>query len=403
MIWSFALLACGSSEEPLPVAVLTPSDFEIRVAAHGALEARESTLVATPAFSTSQTVGWIVEEGVRVKAGDPVVEFDTTDLVRSLEGGRAGLETARTRIVQRRAALVLEEASALASISRVDIDLRMSKLRITDSESVSAIDREDARVAVERAEIALGTAHTALETLRLQARADIELLELEVADQEHRLTEFETQLEQATVHAPTDGLAIPYRRVGSVCWPGSRLVSLPDLSTMQVVAWVPEVDAPLVHIGQAATVVLDAYPDAPLAGTVTKVADLAIVPPSDDDDDDEQEGGAEPSKQLRLVIALERPAGDERVKLKPGMTVRADLLVVDRPAALSVPIQAVEHDAGGSFVRVGGLAGWSRQAVQLGPENALRVVVEGGLVAGQTVALADPAAWDAGLRPAAVP
>lgn len=404
MPWFLALLACGPTDDPLPIAVVAPADFELRVTAHGELEARVNTFVSTPPFPSSMTVGWIVEEGTRVAVGDPVVEFETTELKSQLESARAGLETERTRIVQRRARLTLDEAQAKSSIDKIAIGLRLAQLRVTDSDTVSRIDREGALVDVERASLAVAKAERDLSTLRAEAAAEIELLEVAVADKERRLARMEEQLAQAVVVAPAEGLAITYRRVGSVCWPGSRLLTLPDLDTMQVVAWVPEVDAPHVHVGQRASVVLDAYPDAPIAGEVTRVADLPVTGGSEWDDDDE---GQDEAKRLRVEVAITPPAPDPSRRipmvLKPGMTVRADLLVEARPAALAVPLQAVQRDDTGPYVQVSGLGGWSRQPVTLGPENALRVVVEQGLEAGQTVALADPERWASGERPAALP
>lgn len=395
MTWWLGLFGCAGVGEPVPVAVALPGDLEVRLSAHGEFEAKNSLMVHAPAFSRPQTIGWIVAEGVEVREGDPLVEFDTAELIQQIQSAEAGLESERTRIAQRLDRLAIERADASAAIVRAELDRDMARLRVTDSEAVPAIEREGARVAVERAEIALAKARTAARTVELEARSEVDLLRLQVQAKEARLATLRAELEQAVVRAPMDGLALPRAwNVGNVVWPGYGLVSLPDLSEMIVVAKLPEADVYKAFVGQDAWVVIDAYPTVRIPARVTQVAEMPVVP---------RRRGNQPvklaQKLLEVRLEIDPPTGDGSPRLRPGMTVRADLLVEARQAALRVPIQAIRSEADGPSVLVRSLGGWSRRTVTLGPENALEVVVEDGLAAGDVVALADPDAWAAGDRP----
>ncbi len=149
---------------------------------------------------------------------------------------------------------------------------------------------------------------------------------------------------------------------------------------MQVEAYVHEVDTPRIEAGQQARVTLDAYPDAPVEGTVDKVADLAVA------------RGEDEVKYLEIQVAL----SESRPEMKPGMTVRVDLLLASVPKARSVPIEAVFHDDEGAWVHVAERGGWARRAVETGIENDTHVIVSSGVEPGDRIALVDPAAWAAG-------
>jgi HlyD family secretion protein len=393
------LVGCGADRPDLPTAVATRAPFEVRLSVQGEMEAKTSSVVVCPDFDVSTKIGWLVEEGTRVKKGDKLVEFDTAEMEDNLESARSALEVARTKIEQNAAQLRLRLADAEAAIRGVELDLRMAKMRVTESETVPLVDREEAKANAVRAEMAIEAAKSALETTRLQARAELQLLELEVEENERNVAKLERQLAQAVLVAPTDGLTILAERwdgkikVGTQPWSGSPLVTLPDLGAMQAVAWVHEVDSPRVALGQTALVVMDAHPASPVEGTVAKVADLAVA------------RGEDQIKHLKVTLEL----SETNEKMKPGMTVRANLLVEARPDALSVPIEAVHEADGERYVHLAGLAGWSRQEVVLGPRNDTHVVVEQGLEDGAVVALVDPEAWASGevdaatTKPAAEP
>lgn len=386
MTWWIALLACGGSSQEIPTATAQRGTFDVRLSVQGELSAKTSTTVSTPDFDVNAKIAWLAEEGTRVKKGDKLVGFDTAEMEQQLENARSALEVAQTKIEQNDAQLKLKLVDAEAAIRGVELDLRMAKMRVTESETVPLVDREDAKANAQRAEMAIDAAKSALETTRLQAAAERQLLQLEVEEQQRNVAKLERQLAQAELFAPTDGLVILYERwdgkvkVGSQPWSGQTIVTLPDLSAMEAVVWVHEVDSPAVAVDQTADVVMDAHPGSPTHGRVAKVADLAVP------------RGEDKIKHLKVTLEL-----DETTELmKPGMTVQANLLLSSLPDVVSVPIEAVQRADGATWVYVRGLGGWTRQDVVLGARNDVAVVVEDGVAEGDVVALVDPEAWERG-------
>lgn len=383
-MWLLTLLACLGPGTPLPTAHSEGGTFEVRLSIHGELDAKNSEQITTPDFNSRPEIGWIIEEGTQVKKGDKLVAFDTADMERKLETAEIGLNLARTKIAQESAKLRLKLADAKAAIKEAELDLELARMRRTDSDTVPLVEREQAKVSETKSEMAIVAARANLETVRLASEAETQLQQLDLDRNSRKVEDLRKQIEKAELLAPTDGIALLNTRwddtkwkVGSNPWTGASLIKLPELSTMEVKAWVHEVDTPQIEKGQAAIVTMDAHPDAPVVGTIEKVADLAVA------------RGEDEVKYLEIKVAL----SESRPEMKPGMTVRVDLLLASHDDVVSIPIEAAVKDEEGSFVNTAALAGWSRQPVVLGAENDTHVIVTSGLEAGTEVALVNPETW----------
>jgi len=390
MWWWCWVLGCGGASESLPTAPVRDGTFEITLSVPGELEAVEETLLLAPRFQGRLEIAWMAEQGTRVEQGDRLVVFDRDELLKKLDVARTELELARTKIEQGRTKLSLAVDEKEADIERATLDLRLAGMRRTDSDTVPLVEREEARISETKAKMAIDAAQGALASVELEARAEAQLLQLEVARREREVVELEEQIDKTVITAPTAGVVLLEEKwdgvwtVGSRPWASAELISLPDLAAMKVAAKVHEVDAPRVAVGQAARVELDAYPGQLLEGEVVSVADLA-VPQGDDE-----------IKYLDIEVALT----GENHDLLPGMSARVELVLDTVDEVAWVPIEAVfRDDADEAWVFTESLTGWSRAEVATGVHNDTHIVVE-GIEPATRVALIDPTAAEE--RPAAV-
>jgi RND family efflux transporter MFP subunit len=165
-------------------------------------------------------------------------------------------------------------------------------------------------------------------------------------------------------------------QVGDQVFPGQPLVTLPDVSEMDARFQVRETDVHHLRLGLPARVVVRAYPGLELPARVSLLGTLAREPGP---------GGGE--KTFQVTARLER--SDER--LRPGMTVRVEVLVDRVEGALLVPLPAVFSRPGGSFCYVERrLGGWGEREVKTGLAGAERIQVLEGLSEGERVSLAVP-------------
>lgn len=396
--WLLGLAGCGwSAGVAPPTAVAARGPFDVTLAVQGELEARKQQAINTPDLDISIKINWLVEDGKRVETGEKLVEFDRVELQKALEAAQDTLVIAETKITQTRSQLEVRLDDAQADVVRAELALARAQMQLTESETVPRVTREGAKLDVREQEMAIDRAKSTLKATRLQGEAEIALLTLEAANARREVEDVQRQLSETTLYAPGPGLVIRDRtwrggqmtmvEVGDTVWGGSGLMSLPDLTTMQVLAWVHEVDSARVAVGQKASITLDAHKGTVHRGEVQKVADLAVA----------RDRGAA-ARHLKVTLGLEATTPE----MKPGMSVRADLLLQHLEDVVTVPLEATHRGEEEAWVWTrGGIGGWQKSVVTLGAESDTHVVVTGGLDGGEVVSLVDPEKWAAGDRPGA--
>ncbi|TFG58142.1 MAG: HlyD family efflux transporter periplasmic adaptor subunit, partial [Candidatus Aminicenantes bacterium] len=118
--------------------------------------------------------------------------------------------------------------------------------------------------------------------------------------------------------------------IGTMNNPGTVLLTIADLSVMEVEVEVDETDVIGVGLGQESNIRVDAFPETVFKGKVTEIGSSALQRTT---------GGVstQESKDFKVVITLENPSK----KLKPGLSASADIIVAEKKQALAVPISAL--------------------------------------------------------------
>jgi multidrug efflux pump subunit AcrA (membrane-fusion protein) len=171
-------------------------------------------------------------------------------------------------------------------------------------------------------------------------------------------------------------------RAGDRVTPSQGIVTIPGLARMRAEASVREADVHRVRPGQAATVRVEAFPDASLAAKVVHVGTLART--SADRPGDE--------KRFELVVELEPSDLD----LRPDMSARVEVAVGERRDVLLAPVNAVFEREGARVCHVLGLFGAETRPVELGESDDVFVEVRSGLAEGERLALLDAGATPSG-------
>jgi HlyD family secretion protein len=148
-----------------------------------------------------------------------------------------------------------------------------------------------------------------------------------------------SQLDDTVIRAPIDGVVIgkPIPAGQTVAQGISNpmvILTVADLSQMQIETQVDESDIGKVTVGQKATFTVDAYPGKVFSGVVSSVSQKAIV-------------------QQNVVyygVIIDVDAGDG--ELKPTMTARVSIGVGESKNALTVPLAAVKSNKNQQYVVV---------------------------------------------------
>lgn len=392
---ALAALAFGATYLPLsglsvgmagvPTERIEPRPFARRVTAEGELRAVRATPVSIPPGVPGPfRIGWLAEDGVRVRSGDVILRFDPSEVEKELAEAADDLASARLEAEKQR-------AEDLAEIRKLERDLELAREELSNARQFQKKDelvfsRSEIVESEIDQELALGReehkrgARGRRETL---GRAGLELLGIRMRQAEARIQRARQSLSALSVTAPHDGVLVLKRnwrgetpRVGDQVWNNQVMAEIPDLSAMEAEVFVLEADAGGLAPGRPAKVVLESRPGVEHAARIARVESLA-----------KPRFRGSPVQYFGVVLALD--GTDPRI-MKPGQRVRAALLLDERPRALTVPRQAVFEREGKMVVYKSDGKDLEPVEVALGPGSAGRVVIESGLAAGDVVALVDP-------------
>ncbi len=362
-------------------------DFARWVSADGVLRAVESTAIAVPRLVQAPLrLAWIAPEGTLLAPGDVALKFDPTDVERTLVDRRADLESNGLKLGKQRA----EAESRLGNLDR-DAEIAGEELRHArefaskDTTIFSRVEIIESQIDQDLAAEELASARTARRREEATADADRQLLALERRDIETDLERARRIADSLAVRAPHDGYLVYQRdwrgdppRVGDTVYPGQELAEIPRLGEMEVEAFVLEADAGGLVEGKAARVDLEAHPGRVYRATIRQVDKVA-----------KPRHRGSPVQYFAVVLKLE--TSDSKL-MKAGQRVRAEILLDDLHGVLTVPRQAVFERAGQPVVYRRTGKGFEPVAIETGATGRGRVVVSGGLSAGDEIALEDPTA-----------
>ena len=194
---------------------------------------------------------------------------------------------------------------------------------------------------LDKARLELDKARERLDNLARTRENELTVVRLEFEQAELSLRKIMKEIDSMTVTAPAGGLALVAEdwqsgrklQVGDQVWEGQTVVEIPDLSTLQVRAYVHDADALELRPGLPAEVALDALPDRIFRARLGALAEAAKAATRDSR-----------LKQFRLQV--EFLDADPR-RMKPGMTARVRVPIV-HPDALVTPRVAVRLNRQGA-------------------------------------------------------
>ena len=141
----------------------------------------------------------------------------------------------------------------------------------------------------------------------------------------------EAIISQKLVRAPFDGeLGVRKVEVGQYLTAGTQIVSLTDLSVLFANFTVTEKDSGNLKVGQIVRIAVDAYPGRTFEGKITTIEPQI----------------ATDTRNIRVQATIQNP---DRI-LKPGMFVTTNVVLPDRPPAVTVPETSVDYTLYGDSV-----------------------------------------------------
>lgn len=315
-----------------------------------------------------------VRIGDEVQPGQVIAQIDPSDFFHKVKEIEAKLAQAKAQLSELEAGARPEELreaeeAVKQAHSRFD-NARLQRERVEalfkrQVISKKEMDLADMEYNVSQAQLAASEQRLLL--VKEGARREVrEASQAKVKEIEALLAQERIKLGQTSIVAPFRGqISKRYVDVGALVSPSTPLVNLVHTDTVKVIAHVLEKDIPRVRPGMKTKIEAQAFPGEVFEGRIARV------------------NSALDQATRTLQTEIEIPNPDHR--LKPGMFVRLEIVLAEKPDALVVPKYAVmeEGTARWVFVVTGNQA--VRRPVRIGLEQYPDVEVLEGVTEGERV------------------
>ena len=294
---------------PVLTARVTTQDIVAKVTANGKIQAENK--VEMSALVQGQVVNLAVREGDKVKKGDFLLQIDRNRAAAEEAGSSAALK-----------ASLSDRDSAKENMAQAERDFERAR-RNYEARITSEADFQRAQSGLETARSAFEAAQNRVDQMRAGLSANRDTLS------------------KTTVRAPIDGVVTTLRVkagevtvIGTMNNPGTQLLTVSDMSTVEAVLMVDETDTPTVQIGQKALLNIDAYPGRTFDGLVTEVGNSPILK-----DDPDLQGLTTTSDAINFKVKVKVEAPPPSIR--PGFSVTADIITDVKQKVAAVPLAAV--------------------------------------------------------------
>ena len=317
LLGAAVLLLLQSKPEVQSTTVLQtyPSQQYLQLTASGYVVAQRRAAVASKA--TGRLIELLVREGSLLKKGELIARLDASDVQAALGTVQAGVRQAEAGVRQAQAGV----RQAEVELANADAELQRSKgLQAQGFVSPQALDANQRRLDAARAGQAAAQAGVA------QAQAGVAQAQALVKVQQ-------VNRDYTEIRAPFDGVVLNKNaNVGDIITPFSNaagsqgaVVTMADLSTLEVEADVSEGSLSKATLGQPVEITLDALPGMRFRGQVA-----GIVPTVD-------------RAKATVVTKIQFEKLDSRIL--PEMSAKVSFLSQAPSAADQLPVLAVNPKA----------------------------------------------------------
>jgi RND family efflux transporter MFP subunit len=328
---------------PVEVARVQHGPMELKRSFGGALEARAQFVVAPKVSGRVERI--YVNIADIVERGQVVAELDNDEYIQAVAQARANLDVAVANVAGAKSALDIatRELERTATLRKRGIasESQYDTARANHAEKKSQLEVTNALVT--RAESALRTANIQLGYTKVTAGW--------TGGSDRRI------------------VAERYLDEGQTVAANANLLRIVEIDPINAVVFVTERDYSRLTTGQPAILTTDAYPGQRFEGRIERIAPVF----------------REATRQARVELTV----ANSDVLLKPGMFIRATVVLAQVADAMSVPEPAITLRDGQSGVFVvnegGKTVAW--RSVETGIRDNGRVQVSGKGVSGRVVVL----------------
>jgi biotin carboxyl carrier protein len=278
-------------QQQIPVTKVRQSDVVVRSFARGELRAvRSYTLLAPNLFGTVQ-VTKLAPLGAFAREKDLVVEFDDSEVNSRIEEKQLELDQIDEQEKKQRADLAIRNNQDQVELLRARYGVRRAELEVKRNELLPDIDKKKNLLNLDEANRRLKQLESDIKSRQEQAQAEMAVLAQRKSKAALEMARERLRLSQVKLLSPMSGLVairqnrqggfsfpgmqIPDVREGDQVQPGMQIADILDLSELEVMAKIGELDRANLNDGQDVLMRLDAVGDKVFHGKIKSMSGTA--------------------------------------------------------------------------------------------------------------------------------
>ena len=282
--------AMPQRQASIPTTKVRQGDVVVRSFTRGELRAvRSATLSAPNLFGTVQ-VTKMATLGAFAREKDLVVEFDDAEVISRLEEKQLEIDQIDEQLKKSGADLSIRNNQDQVELLRARYAVRRSDLEVKRNELLSVIDAKKNSLTLDESKRRLKQLESDIKSRQEQAQAELAVLMERRNKSILELNRERARLSQVKLLSPMSGLVaikqnrgsammfgaqLPDIREGDQIQPGIPVAEVLDLSELEVVAKVGELDRANLHEGQDVIMRLDAIANKSFTGKIKSMSATA--------------------------------------------------------------------------------------------------------------------------------
>lgn len=402
------LSSCADIAVPIITYDIQKSDYLDVVRSVGTVQAVTTYPVMSPRVS-GLTITWLAKDGALVNEGDTVCILRSETLERNLDAQRISLEQLQTDLIN----LEMTNASNMAKLE-MDVETNKTSMSITELDSLQrkflpAVQQKLLDLKFQQAEIAQSKLLKRVASTRSLASSDVRRLKSSISSTEAQIKTTESQLSKLSLVAPKSGIIMRVSRSGigisifsdasgryTSSYLGEGLISegtsagsnecllqIPDLSKMQILIMIPEIDYKRIEVGQKAGIRVESVSDLVTTGSVEK---KSLAGNTTEYESRYSRGASATVKKYEVILSVDSC----HIMMKPGLSASCDIIINEVKDTIVIPSVAVFVRDSTKVVYVVEGKFFRPVPVETGLSNSARTIISRGVKVGQTIALMEP-------------
>ncbi|NOU60168.1 efflux RND transporter periplasmic adaptor subunit [Marinifilum caeruleilacunae] len=359
------------------------SPFTEKVQITGELEPIKTLTVYCPNLRSDAIISYLVPNGTVVKKGDIICKLQCYQLDNQYNIKQRELEIQNAELLKIQANQNLQLQLLQAQQQNIEASTAIKMLDTIQEKFISPAQKKLLKLELQKAQVELNQIKSKIGSLQKINKSEINSQRLKIKQAEMQLTSSKQLMDQLTIKASSDGIALRARRYGDgpflvegdAVWRRKPIVKISNNSEFLVKFKLPEGVYKAINKDNPITGVISSIPKSKLSGKISQKAPV----------------GKPISKESKVkVFDVSATIDSINMTPKPGLTVICDVFTQKMDSALAVPLVAIHKSDSSQYVYTKRKNKFVKREIKISYKSASLAVIEAGIKEGDVISLHKP-------------